>query len=360
MVNSDEIKKISDGFVNYFKSKGYILHDSEPIIPIHDKTIAFINATIVPLKTFFTKSYNPPGFVVYQPCIRLWNIVNNNFDGSFTSFFRMVSILIHPGIELNKVRSEISEYLEHILNISADSIMVHSSKLTDDLVGDWRKKYKVVQDEFESKFYKWNYGFSDIKGRGVTLFIKFANGCRELGNFVEITKNKKVIGYEFGFGIESCLGIIHGYSSNFDILFGKNINKKLFDITSVRGVIEQALVLHKGKLNGTTLSSIRKVDNELVYAICEFCNGDPSYIRNMNWDLLDVKLEIVENLISFLDKKIKQVRIDIKLFIDYKIYLNRMIKLGRGQDWATKKMESYMQKNNYYKVVDLFNKNIIL
>ena len=360
MVTSGEVKKISNGFVSYFKSRGYILHGSEPIIPVHDKTIAFPNATIVPLKKFFTESYNSPGFVVYQPCIRLWNIANNNFDSSFTSFFRMVSILIHPSIELNKVQSEISEYLEHILNISADSIIVHSSRLTDDLIGHWRKKYKVVQDEFESKFYEWNYGFNGIKGRGITLFIKFTNGSRELGNFVEIVKNKKIIGYEFGFGIESCLGIMNGYSSNFDILFGKNINKKLFDITSVRGVIEQALVFHKGKINGTTLSSIRKVDNELVYSICEFCNGDPSYIRSINWDLLDVKLEIVESLISLLDKKINQVRMDMKLFIDYKIYLNRMIKLGRGQDWATKKIEDYIQKNNYYKIVGLFNKNIVL
>jgi alanyl-tRNA synthetase len=360
MIDINNIKKISKEFTDYFKSKGYILCPSEPIIPTRDKTIAFTNATIIPLKSYLVKSYSQPGFVVCQPCIRLWNIANNNFDGSFTSFFRMVSILIHPNIEINTILKEIFEYIKNVLNISDDKITIHSNSSTNDLSDELHKKYKVLQNKFDDKFYKWNYGFSDIKGRGITIFVDSNGKSRELGNFVQIKRGNKIIGYEFGFGIESCIGIINGYQNNFDVLFGKNINKKLFDITCTRVVIEQALKTNPGKISGTTRSSIRKVDNEMIYSICEFENGNCDYIKNIKWDLMDVSTEIIDNFIPSLEEKINQVKKDIKLLIDYKDYISKMIKSGKNQSWGDKKINNYIRKNNYQRIVDLINKNISL
>lgn len=360
MISFSEVEQIYKGFLKYFESKGYILCDSEPIMPTHDKTIAFTNATIVPLKTFFTKSYQQPGFVIYQPCIRLRNIVSGNFDGPFTSFFRMVSILVHPDVKLSRIQDEISEYLKNILGVPSNKIIIHSNKLTKDLVDNWSKKYEVVYDKFDGKFYKWNYGFDGVNGRGITFFIKLENESRELGNFVEITKNGKIIGYEFGFGIESCIGTLRGCQNNFEVLFGVDINKKLSDITCVRAVIEQALMTNKNKISSTTKASIRKVDCELVYTICELESGNCSYIRNINWSIIDIKPEVIESLIFYLEKKIDQVKSDIKLLNDYKEYIFRMIESGKEQNWADKKMNDYIHKNNYYKIVSLINKNISL
>jgi len=359
-INIGNIKEIADEFLNYFIAKGYVLCAPEPIIPTIDKTIAFTNATIVPLKPLFTKPYNQPGFVVYQPCVRLWNITNNAFEGSFTSFFRMLSILVHPSVKTDEILKEIFEYIENVLNISADKIIIHSNSLTNDLVGDLYKKYKVIQDKFNDKFYKWSYGINGVTGRGVTIFVDSNGKSRELGNFVQISKDNKIIGYEFGLGIESYIGIKKGYQNNFDILFGKNINKKLLDITCIRGVIEHALKKNSKKISGTTKSSIRKVNSELVYAICNFQNGDCSYIKNINWSLMDVEIETIDSLIPFLEEKIRKVKIDIKLLIDYKIYINRMIKLGKSEAWGNKKIANYIRKNNYQRVVGLINKNIFL
>lgn len=360
MINSIELKKIYQEFLDYFKSNGYYFHDAEPLIPTSDKTLAFTNATIVPLKKFFSKSYKKPGFVIFQPCLRLWNIKNDNFVGNFTSFFRMVSILVHPEVEFINVQNEISNYLKNILKIPEGQIIIHSNKTTNDLVGAWLEKYEIVYNQFDNKFYKWNYGFNNIKGRGVTFFIKTGNKPRELGNFVEIRDKEKVIGYEFGFGVESCAGIINGLENNFDVLFGKDINRKLLDITCARVIIEQALWLADYKINGTTRSSIRKVDSELVYSICEFENGDCSYIRNINWDIFDVELGVVESVINSLEAKIDQIKKDIKLLNDYQEYLNKMIELGKKQDWADRKINEYISKNNYYKIINLINKKTIL
>jgi alanyl-tRNA synthetase len=360
MTSLGEVEKIYKGFLKYFKLKGYILCNSDPIIPIFDKTIAFTNATIVPLKIYFTKSYKQPGFVVYQPCLRLRNIVSDNFDGPFTSFFRMVSILVHPNVKLSKIQEEISEYLKNILGVPSDKIIIHSNKLMGDLIGNWSEKYEVIYDKFDGKFYKWDYGLDSIKGRGVTFFIKLENESRELGNFVEITKNGKIIGYEFGFGIESCIGILNECQNNFEVLFGQNINKKLSDVTCVRAVIEQSLMTNKNEISSTTKASIRKVDCELIYAICEFENGNCSYIRNIDWSIMDIKPEVIELLISYLEKKINRVKSDTKLLNDYKEYIFRMMESGKDQDWADKKMNDYIHKNNYYKIVNLISKNISL
>lgn len=310
MTTISEINNVSNLFINYFKSKGYVLCNQEPLIPINDSTIAFTNATIVPLKKYLNKSFKEPGFVVYQPCIRLHNLVDDDYTGKFTSFFRMVSILVHPSSDLINIYNDISEFVEKILSIPKDKIVVHYNNHVEDLVCEWKDNYSLIKGEFKNNFYEWSYGVENVKGRGVTFFININNQSRELGNFVEITRNRKVIGYEFGFGIESCVGVMNGHNNNFITLFNSDTDRKLHDMTSVRCVIQKSIKTYGNlkEMPSSTRSSIKKLDHELAYYICEVKQGDCSYIKNIDWSLFEVEKEMVDEVALYLEAKVAQIK----------------------------------------------------
>ncbi len=359
----NKIKSIHLEFIDYFKSEGYRYVPPEPLFPSEDKTVAFTNATIIPLKKYLNQPYAVPGFVVYQPCLRLRNLDSDNYNPQFTSFFRMVSILSHPDVELDKVQKIISRYLAEILQIPSDKIILHYSTKVIDLVSDiWKEDYKLEKGNFSEDFYSWTYGMEGVIGRGITFFVETTYGPRELGNFVEITTNGVLSGYEFGFGIESAICIIDNYKNNFSVLFPSHLNSKLIDLTCSRGVIFQELASNKGHgiISSSARSCIKKIDHELAYSILEYNEGNCSYISAINWELCGVQFESVKQLKNYLESKIMRIKKSAKLVDSYKKYLKTMMSSGKSELWAKVKMEEYIKKNNYKRITDLMAKKVIL
>ena len=81
------------------------------------------------------------------------------------------------------------------------------------------------------------------KKRRITKYNDYSiclDEVEELGNFIEIKNGSKIIGYEFGFGIETCYGILNGIPNNFLTLFNSNENKKINDLFIALCVITEA------------------------------------------------------------------------------------------------------------------------
>lgn len=351
MVHAHDIRNIVDGFLGFFGAHGYVHHDAMPLIPVGDSTLSFTNATIVPIKRYVREPYVSPGFVLYQPCVRLRNVAQDTFDGPFTSFFRMVSIFSHPSIAVTDVQREISEYLEDILHIEPVDIVVHTNHASAHLLAYWKDRYTVVLGAHAPSFYEWQYGLPGTTGRGVTICVRTGTTWRELGNFVEVCTDGVCVGYEFGFGVESCLGIQHNLSDNFQVLFGSVTERKLSDLTCTYAVALQALVDHKGVVPGSTRSAFIRLERELVYTLYERTRGTTFQIASLDWDMCDVRPEIVARAEQRLRAKLSRVTKSVALLARYRAYVALMVSRGRSHAWAELKVKQYITKHGLQRIV---------
>ena len=63
---------------------------------------------------------------------------------------------------------------------------------------------EVSSDSNPGIYYDWQYGLDHIKGKGATFMLRQENGSlKEIGQLIEIYSGENILGYEFGFGLET-------------------------------------------------------------------------------------------------------------------------------------------------------------
>lgn len=84
--------EIRDMWNNYFKSKGHMMLESAPLVPINDDSLLFVNAGVTPLKRYFDGREVPENkrIVSIQKCIRTNDIENVGMTKRHLTFFEMM------------------------------------------------------------------------------------------------------------------------------------------------------------------------------------------------------------------------------------------------------------------------------
>lgn len=201
-------------FDNFFIGRGYRKFAPEPILPQTDNSILFTNSTIVPLKSLVEERRIPnPGCFVIQPCLRNQNLQIMHEDEAipeYMNYFTMLGTLAFPG-RYGEVAEESWELLTQHLNIPRKNIKIFISSQDKDMLSIWQNMTGgpiVEVDSKEEGYYEWSYGMPGVSGRGLTFSIRFKDSgiFRDIGNIITMkTRGGEVVGYEFGFGVETIL-----------------------------------------------------------------------------------------------------------------------------------------------------------
>lgn len=185
-----------------------------------DETILFTNSTIVGHKLDLIGGALPePGLSIIQSCVRTHNlkaIREASADIGYMSCFTQAGLLGGPDA-FAKILLFLRDYLEYFcgrdrLLYKTKSTLAFNEKLTQGLA------WAVQMDSCASDYYEWQYGMPGVRGNGVTFSVKGGDGgYRDIGNFIEIVSGDVVLGYEFGFGLETLLSRLLDLDSPFDV-----------------------------------------------------------------------------------------------------------------------------------------------
>jgi len=245
---------IRDSFRSYFIEKGYLTHNSIPIISQEDKTVMFTSSSTNVIKpTVISGDYPLVGFIVSQECLRnhaLKYAFNNNWLPFGQAYFNISSILSKPG-RFSEVFKEALEYTTKHLEVNPADIIIRSTNKLDKLKDiDKHTNLKVEYDTKNKKYYQWNYGIPNVHGEGLTISIKNTseNSYLDVGNIVRFIDNKNnERGIEFGYGHEFLLSSLVGaknplaLSQIFELFpFNSDLSSKYYGYLEVIGRIKKA------------------------------------------------------------------------------------------------------------------------
>jgi hypothetical protein len=208
---------VSNQFHQFYHEHGYQLMQPTNLLPKNDESVLFTGATITPLKKYLIDGIPTPGLCLVQKCLRTKRLeltTDISHIPDWTHYFTMCGILSAPDRK-EATSKEAHDLLVNRLHINPNNLLVEASSEDNDLSNYWTTQgINVIQDTQPQQYYRWQYGLSDIYGRGINLLLRSDDNSpyRDLGNFISIENNDNtVLGYEFGFGLESMLATLHGF-----------------------------------------------------------------------------------------------------------------------------------------------------
>ncbi len=272
--NKSLIDGIRDAFTGFFIAKKFTAIEADPLIPKTDKTVLYSNATITPIKGRLISGEKPEnGWIVDQPCLRLQNIQdykNEQFDPEYMSFFHMVGIYV-TDIDEKTITSIIDAL--GVCGLSKDRISVRGCHRDADLLDAFTVLYPHFdrdQCERNEGYFDWKYDMDNYKGRGVHIMIKQDDGnALSIGQLVEITNGDELVGYEFGFGVETFASRLHQTRSIFDMGVGRSFfpASASYKDRQYQDLVVSTMAMHcAGTMPGKNGRSavLRKAINQLV------------------------------------------------------------------------------------------------
>lgn len=252
-------EEISHTFVDFYKQRGYVNKPPVSLLTKDDSSVIFVGATITPLKPYLIEGVPDPGVCTVQKCLRtkrLDEMTNVDIIPEWTHYFTMCGILANPN-KGDDISNEAYELLVDNLGISPRNLVVETSSDDINLFGNWvNRGVEVVQDTHPNSYYKWQYGFSDIYGKGTNILLRVGSSekYRDLGNLISIRNiNGNTLAYEFGFGLESMISAIRGFKKPIEaslvssvIPHQEGIQEKVIDI-----IMAVTAIYHEGVEPGT-------------------------------------------------------------------------------------------------------------
>lgn len=202
---------------DYYTSAGLEFKEPIDLLPKDvDKSVTFTSATINGMKGYLRgeEQISSKGIFTIQPCLRTQNLDYRyeNVVPKFGSYFNMFGSL-YPADELNDVYDTTIDFVNTVLGIPKDSIIIHKSS-QHEVFNALKDRDKAVQwREDEIDWYDWTYGEDGIKGIGITIDIPNKSSVgetQEIGNIVLIMKNKIPLAVEWGFGLETTKSRLQG------------------------------------------------------------------------------------------------------------------------------------------------------
>ncbi|MBI0421282.1 hypothetical protein I7H67_00475 [Acinetobacter sp. ACIN00229] len=360
MTLSSNLFKISNQFLKYFSNHGFDIVEPFGLIPEHDKTVLFTSATITTFRSLLNIKNCKKA--VLQPCLRLQNLNklgDLNCRLNYMSYFNMLGI-IDTSTELIRTEEIIIDFLINELQL-LDRLVIHVKsddiKLYSQIIERVNNKITCIYDDPSINF-RWTYGGNDnLTGKGIPLCLENKNGSvEEFGQIVYLFRDHKLIGLEFGFGLETFASILYSYRNPFEIhpawaVLNKHNNFILschkFDLMMI---FCQLFLLGCKPGKGSYASIIRQVGRRLAALTIK---EPPDEVVN---DLLYLINSIsykgsVDDFISiWLDIRDRYYGC-VKRWYDYKRNQYYLVKLGKiDSDKAHKNLIHYFKGLNLYGV----------
>ena len=212
----EEIKKntnfVISSFEEYFKSLNYIEHENVEMNSKIDDTVYFIGSTIsVYKKHIFNNTIPDKGFYLIQRCLRSQNlkILFKDDIPNWGSYFKAIGTLA-PYIRCNEIISEAWYFLNTVLKIDKNDIMVRVASSDEELLDFWQTLDNgpiVEVDGQPIEYYKHKYGHKELKGKNLNFALRQGNSneFKDIGNLIVIEKDEKKIAMELTFGVSTLL-----------------------------------------------------------------------------------------------------------------------------------------------------------
>ncbi len=220
---------IKDKFFQSCQRYGLTWHQPSPLLT-DDKTVYFASATITPLKNMLLdeKIYDG-GVYLHQPCLRLQSMTDPFYAGTkirYPGYFNMLGTLVPANAVV-----DFQDVIACIIadqGISADKVKVNAAKQDKILIERFRHHYDVEYDTRPEKSYNWTYGMGDnIRGRGITFYLRQDTGeYKRIGQYIAIFNDGRLIGCEYGVGIEVLLARTEQYQNEYDAFAVAPVLKK--------------------------------------------------------------------------------------------------------------------------------------
>lgn len=280
-------------FIEIFKKKGYTLAPNYPLLT-QDKTLLFVNSTIVPFKDLMQNDELFDKTVHVQDCFR------NKMSGEWLYFFKMLGL---TGVkkDLSLMFEDIVLFIQDYFEIPLRQIEAVINKDDKELIDLWQEinpNGETILIEGDNEKYKtrWQYGKDyHLIGKGLTLTYNDVNTqkcspqCNALctcskylpmGNVIVVSntysKNQYV---DIGFGLEFMHGLNHKgdlfYIDEFRtqvakiqlLGFGISNSRKIFNLfRSIIVLLEQGCQPSSKKAGYVLRQLIRKYVNVLYEA----------------------------------------------------------------------------------------------
>lgn len=210
---------VKDKFFQSCQRYGLTWHQPSPLLT-DDKTVYFASATITPLKNMLLdEKINDRGVYLHQPCLRLQSMTDPFYSGlkvRYPGYFNMLGTLV-PADAVVDFQDVVADLISD-QGISANKVKVNASRQDKILIEHFRHYYDVEYDTRPEKSYNWTYGMGDkVKGRGITFYLRQDTGeYKRIGQYIAIFNDGRMIGAEYGVGIEVLLARTEQYQNEYD------------------------------------------------------------------------------------------------------------------------------------------------
>ena len=133
-------KELRESFLRFFESKGHLRLPSASLIPQNDPTLLLVGAGMVPFKSFFMGTENPPRrrITTCQKCIRTPDIENVGKTSRHGTFFEMLGNFSFGDYFKQEIIPWAWEYLTTVLHLPEDRMYASVYLDDDEAYNIWR------------------------------------------------------------------------------------------------------------------------------------------------------------------------------------------------------------------------------
>ncbi len=141
----NEIRKM---FLEFFESKGHLVHESFSLVPEKDKSLILINSGMAPLKPYFAGLETPPRkrMTTCQKCIRTGDIENIGYTDRHGTFFEMMGNFSFGDYFKEQSLTWGWEFITEHLKLPKERVWATIYENDDEAFAIWRDKIGMPEE----------------------------------------------------------------------------------------------------------------------------------------------------------------------------------------------------------------------
>lgn len=219
------LDNLNNNYNNYFTNLGYNKCNSVKISSGIDKSVMLVGSTISVLKSkLLSDEINDNGDYLIQRAIRTKGLKRELISekNEWSSYFDATGLLVNYDM-LDKLIYHIIEFLNKVLDISYNDILIRISKTDVDLkrgLINIDSNINIEYDTMDKNYYKHKYGLDDynIFGRNFNIAIrdKVSKQYKDIGNIIVIESPVKKYGVECAIGLNALIMRKYGIDNSID------------------------------------------------------------------------------------------------------------------------------------------------